>query len=187
MRNLSAVLAAVVFAGILGSQADAQSVAGRSAELRVGGLMYDRGGDATNAMVALGVNWTLSKHVLAEVEGNWSAFNGMYLDYVNNPSSPQTRETSTHLAVTTAGVQAQALLGPVRPYIGIAAGLFVRYDEQPGGDRFLSRTTVFPAGLRIDLSDRIGLRGELRARFDAHQDGGSGTNLEQTVGLTFRF
>jgi hypothetical protein len=75
----------------------------------------------------------------------------------------------------------------LRPYLGLAGGLFVRYDEQPGGDRFVSHTIAIPAGLRVDLTDRIGVRGELRARFDTHQDGGSGTNVEQTIGLTFRF
>jgi hypothetical protein len=187
MRKVTAIFATVVFASVLASVVEAQAAGMRTAELRVGGLMYDRGGDATNPLLGAGVNWMLSRHILAEVEGNWSSSDGFYLDYVGNPSNPQTRETSTHLAIATAGVQAQALLGPVRPYIGIAGGLFVRYDEQPGGDRFLSRTMAFPVGLRIDITDRIGLRGELRARFDTHQDGGSGTNLEQTAGLTFRF
>lgn len=185
MRKFVVVLAALVVAGIEGTGVSAQVNAGRSAELRAGGLMYDRGGDATNLMLGLGVNWTLSRHVLAEVEGTWSESDGVYYDFANNPNQPL--QASTHLATATVGVQAQALIGRVRPYIGIASGLFVRYDEQPLGDRFLSRTLAFPAGVRIDISDRIGVRGELRARFDTHQDGGSGTNLEQSVGLTLRF
>ena len=48
-----------------------------------------------------------------------------------------------------------------------------------------SRTT--PVGVRVDVTDRIALRGELRARFDVEQDGGSGANLEQTLGLSLRF
>jgi hypothetical protein len=36
-------------------------------------------------------------------------------------------------------------------------------------------------------TNRLGLRAELRARFDTHQDGGSGTNVEQSVGVSLRF
>jgi hypothetical protein len=135
----------------------------------------------------VGVNWPLSRHVLAEVEGSWSASEDVFFDYSGNPQIPVMRETASHLATATAGVQAQALLGPVRPYIGLSAGLFVRYDEKGGGDRFVNRTFTVPGGIRVDITDRIGVRGELRMRFDTHQDGGSGVNLEQTAGLTFRF
>jgi hypothetical protein len=183
------VMIGVVLAGMVvafgTSDVEAQELT-RSATLRAGGLMYDRGGDATNAMVGLGVEWGLSRHILAEVEATWSKADGSFVNY-SSPNNPVLIETPTHLATATAGVQAQAILGPVRPYVGMAAGLFVHVDQKDGGDRFPRYTVAFPAGLRVDIMKRLALRGELRARFDTHQDGGSGTNLEQTVGVSLRF
>ena len=80
-----------------------------------------------------------------------------------------------------------AASSPVRPYVGMAGGLFVHYDQKAGGDRFPRYTIAFPAGARVRITDRIALRGELRARFDVEQEGGSGTNMEQTLGLSVRF
>jgi Outer membrane protein beta-barrel domain len=184
----------IIFAVLMGALAtggaadvSAQEGGVRTATARVGGLMYDRGGDATNLMVGVGVNWTLSRHLLAEVEGTWSSAETTVLSYANSPSSPLPVQTTSHLATATAGIQAQAIVGRFRPYFGMATGLFVRYDEHDGGDRFPRYTVAFPAGLRVDLTQRVALRGELRARFDTHQDGGGGTNVEQSVGLSFRF
>jgi hypothetical protein len=179
----------ILVAGALAVGADnvsAQDTGSRMATVRAGGLMYDRGGDATNLMLGIGVDWALSRHVLAEVDATWSAADGTIFD-LSNPNAPRMIETTTHLGTATAGVQAQALLGPVRPYIGMAGGLYVHYDRAAGGDRFPRYTIAFPAGTRVDITDRIALRGELRARFDVEQDGGSGTNLEQTLGLSVRF
>ena len=40
---------------------------------------------------------------------------------------------------------------------------------------------------RHEMEGLRALRGELRARFDTHQDGGSGTNVEQTLGISYAF
>ena len=185
MKKAFVLFAMLAAAGMVTDRAAAQAI--RTATVRAGGLMYDRGGDQTNLMLGGGVDWALSRHVIGEVEGSWSSSDATFVDYTNNPNEPIARETSTHLATVTAGVQAQAVLGPVRPYIGVSGGLFMRYDENGGGDRFLLQTFTVPGGLRIHLTDRLGLRAELRARFDTHQDGGSGFNLEQTVGVSLRF
>ena len=187
MRALFGMVMAGALAGARTGAAAAQEVGARAATLRIGGLMYDRGGDATNPMFGAGVDWTLSRHVLAEVEGTWSAANETVLDFSTNEPEPPEVETKRHLATLTAGLQAQALLGRVRPYAGMAAGLFVLYDAHDAGDRFPRYTVAFPVGVRVDLTQRLGLRGELRGRFDTHQDGGSGTNVEQTLGLSLRF
>lgn len=187
MRFSSVVLGVALGATmVLANDTAAQAAGDRAATLRVGGLMYDRGGDATRLMIGGGLEWTLSRHVLAEVEGSWAKFETSYVDYTQNLTEPPLRMTSTHLGTATAGIQAQALIGRVRPYIGLAGGLFTRYDQADGGDRFLGRTFTVPAGVRIAVTERIGVRGELRARFDTHQDGGSGVNVEQTVGVRIR-
>ena len=178
------IAAAALVVGADGAMA--QDNGSRMVTARAGGLMYDRGGDATNLMLGVGVDWSLSKHVLAEVDATWSGADGSFVDY-SSPTAPVLVETRTHLATATAGVQAQALIGPVRPYIGMAGGLYVHYDSKDGGDRFPRYTVAFPGGVRVDVTNRIALRGELRARFDVEQDGGSGANLEQTLGLSFRF
>ena len=177
------LVAAALVAGADGAAAQNGS---RMLTARAGGFMYDRGGDATNLMLGVGVDWSLSKHVLAEVDATWTGADGSFVDY-SSPTAPVIVETRTHLATATAGVQAQALIGPVRPYIGMAGGLYVHYDEKDGGDRFPRYTVAFPAGVRVDITSRLALRGELRARFDVEQDGGSGANLEQTLGLALRF
>jgi hypothetical protein len=185
MKTFKVLVMTVGMISAAAAAAPAQDMTERSATLRAGGLMYDRGGDATKLMLGAGMDWTLSRHVLAEVEGTWASFDEVYYEFGTGVVNEF--ETSTHLATATAGVQAQALLGRVRPYVGMSAGLFVRYDEKGGGDRFINRTFSIPAGLRVDVTDRFAVRGELRARFDTHQDGGSGTNVEQTLGVSFRF
>lgn len=180
------VMMALGVAAISAEGVAAQEVSTRAATLRVGGLMYDRGGDQTTLMLGLGSEWGLSRHLIAEVEGTWTAPTTTVVVQVS-PSDLGFRETVSHLVTGTAGLQVQALVGRVRPYVGIAKGVFVRYDAKDGGDRFVSHTTAFPAGVRLDLTNRVMLRGELRARFDVHQDGGSGTNLEQTAGFSIRF
>lgn len=173
---------------VIGSadEASAQDVGKRTVTARAGGLMVDAEGDASKLMLGLGVDWQLSKHVLAEVDGSWSLSDGLIVDY-SDPTNYRSWPTKTHLATATVGVQAQAVLGPVRPYVGIATGLFVHYDVKAGGDRFPRYTTAFPLGVRVDVTDRIGLRGELRPRFDVAQSGNAGINLEQTLGLSLRF
>lgn len=179
-----AVITALVLSGA--ADAAAQQAGLRTATVRAGGLMYDRGGDATHMMVGLGADWTLTRHVLVEVEATWTPVKETWHDFAQPQTTPPTH-TRLHLATATTGLQAQAILGPLRPYVGMAGGLFVHYDQKADGDRFPSFTVNFPAGLRADITDRFVLRGELRARFDVQQSGGSGVNLEQTVGLGFRF
>jgi hypothetical protein len=153
--------------------------------LRAGGLTYDRGGDATSLLIGADGEWQLNRHIIAEVGATWSGADASYLDATSNPGSPVHKQTATQLITMTAGVQAQALIGRVRPYLGLAAGLFVRYDKQASGERFVNSTLAVPGGVRVDVADRLGLRAEVRLRFDTHQDGGSAVNLEQTLGFTF--
>ena len=82
----------------------------------------------------------------------------------------------------TAGFQARHTMGQVEPYGGISAGLFARVDDDSEGRRFSRNTFSFPFGLRIWISDHLGIRGEYRFREDNHEVV-TYSNNETTVGL----
>lgn len=58
------------------------------------------------------------------------------------------------------GVQFQVPIGALRPYVGGGAGLADGYSTTRGIDATLHAAT----GLRLDLTDRLGLRTDLRVR-----------------------
>jgi hypothetical protein len=184
MKGVFCALVAMgaVLAG--GNEVQAQENGARSVAVMAGGLMYDFEGDQTKLMLSGSADWQITKHLIVELGSTWSRFDISRLDHTQNPvvSVPST----TQLFTGTVGVQGQLQLGRVRPYLGAATGVFVRYDAE-GGDRFIRPSTSFPLGVRIDVLDRFGIRGELRARFDEHQSGASGINLEQTLGVSVRF
>jgi hypothetical protein len=184
MKHMFCALVAMGAALASGSEARAQQHDGPSIAVMAGGLIYDFEGDQTKLMLAGSADWQITKHIIVELGSTWSRFDITRLDHTQNPvvSVPST----TQLFTGTVGVQGQVRLGRVRPYIGAATGVFVRYDAE-GGDRFIRPTTSFPLGVRIDVHDRFGIRAELRARFDEHQSGASGTNVEQTLGVTLGF
>lgn len=159
----------------------AAEVPTRTLSLQVGGFTYDREDDDTFPMAALRVDWRLSRHIRAEVGAAYALGETEVAQ-----GDAVAEEENTSLVSVAAGVQAEARLGPVRPYLGVAAGLFGRFDPE-GGERFVRPTHEFPVGLRIALTRDLGLRAELRPRFDEHEDGRSSPDFEQTLGVTFRF
>ena len=163
--------------------ASAQS-GGPEVVFKAGGLTYDRGGDATRLMVGMGIDWEISRHILAEVGTTYSDAKFSFTEF--SGGSVRTAEGKAHLLTASTGIQAQAFLGPLRPYIGVGTGVFVRLDPE-GGDRFARPMHAFPFGVRAQVSRRVGVRGEIRLRFDEHQSGSSALDAEQTLGVSIRF
>jgi hypothetical protein len=155
------------------------SLRNRELSLTVGALRYDAN-RKNIPEAALRGTWRLGHYVRSELGATYAIGDVPRLNPANGT------EVSASLATATVGIQAEAPFDVLRPYVGIAGGLFGRFDSK-GGTRFVRPTMGVPVGVRVLLSDRIGLRGEVRFRFDEHQDGRSMPNLEQHVGLTFGY
>jgi hypothetical protein len=162
---------------------------GRQLSLAVGILSYDLDNiegatesDQNYPMAALRAEWRLSKHVRSELG---FAYALAEMEGVTAEGDPQ--DVYSSLMAATVGVQAELPMSVLRPYIGIAAGFFGRFDDEEGGERFVRVTHAVPVGLRIPISPRLGLRGELRFRLDQHEGGVTAENVEKTVGLSVAF
>ena len=151
----------------------------RNLSLVVGALNYDFADDDNFPMAALRADWRLTRFLRGEVDASYATG--------DVPADAATGgERSTSLAAATVGVQAELPFRYVRPYAGVAVGLFGRFDEGDGPS-FVRPTTAFPVGVRIPFSPRLALRGELRWRFDQHENNSTAVNVEQTAGLSFSF
>lgn len=169
---------------ILVPSAASGQVPERSVSLLVGGFSYDFGGDETFPMAALRLDHRISPHLVAELGTSYALARVDVVDH--SQPDPTVREENSSITAATVGIQAELPLRHVRPYAGIAAGLFGRFDAG-GGDRFLRTTTAFPVGVRIPASDRLTARAEVRLRFDEHQDGGSAVDTEMLLGIGWRY
>ncbi|HEV3051227.1 MAG TPA: outer membrane beta-barrel protein [Longimicrobium sp.] len=158
---------------------------GATLNIQGGGLSYDFLDDGTFAMGAVRVDWPLSRYVRAEVGGSYAR--PAYTAF--RPVSQNVTEAyDEHANVLTAtvGVQAQLPTRIASPYVGLATGLFGRFDPEGRGDRFVRPTQEVMAGVRVPVSRGIGLRGELRLRLDQHQNGGTASDMEHTLGVTIK-
>jgi hypothetical protein len=153
--------------------------------VQAGGFMYDREGDANYAMGAVRVDWPVSRYVRAEVGGSYSRPTTTVVRVIDTNHTTQGIPSHANVFTTTVGVQAQLPTRFATPYVGMATGLFGRFDTNDG-ERFISTTQEFMTGLRVPVSERIGVRGELRFRFDRHQNSGTASDVEQTLGITVR-
>jgi hypothetical protein len=157
----------------------------RNVTLAVGVLNYDFAGQSDDnfPMAALRGDWRLTRFLRSEVDATYA------LGDVADATAPD-GERSTSLATATAGVQAELPFRYLRPYAGVAVGLFGRFDddeEGSEGESSVRPTTAFPVGLRFTFSPRLALRAEVRFRFDQHDNDTTAADREQTVGLSFRF
>ena len=75
----------------------------------------------------------------------------------------------TNLFTVTLGFQLRFTVGRLEPYGGISAGFFGRYDGDSAGRRFGRSTYQFPFGIRVWVTDHIGVRGEYRFDEDGHE------------------
>jgi hypothetical protein len=161
-------------------------VSDRQMSLVVGALDTDFAGDDHFPMAALRADWGINRFLRLEVSGSYA------LGDIQRTNPPATGDpnTSTSLGAVTLGLLAEWPLRFGRPYVGVAAGLFGRFDAEDkdqGGQRFVRPTNAVPVGLRLPLSDRLSLRGEARFRFDQFKSGASATNVEETIGLSFNY
>ncbi len=161
------------------------SVPSRNLTLAVGVLHYGLAGasDDDFPMAALRGDWRLTRFLRSEVDATYA------LGDVDDPAAAD-GERSTSLATATVGVQGELPFRYLRPYAGVAVGLFGRFDgDEDGsdGESSVRPTTAFPVGLRLVISQRLAVRAEVRFRFDQRDDNSTASNREQTVGLSFGF
>ena len=184
MRTMTSAMLLAAATAALPAAAAAQAPGERSISLLVGGFTYDMGGDATSPMAALRVDRRLSRHLVAELGFSLARAEVTLVD--ESTSEPVAREAESSIALGTVGLNAELPLAHVRPYAGVAVGMFGRFDPE-GGDRFVRPSLAFPLGARADLGDRLGARAEARLRFDEHQGGASAVDTELLAGVTWRF
>lgn len=164
----------------------AQTAPDRTLSIMAGGFSYDYDSDQMAPMGALRLDRRISNVLIAEVGVSYARAT---LDIVDHtPPDPVSREGTGSLGTATVGVQAELPLAYLRPYVGIATGLFVKAEHgQPGANRFMRTTTEFPVGVRIPVAQRVVARAETRLRFDEHTGGDSSVNAELTFGLGWKF
>jgi hypothetical protein len=150
----------------------------RQLSLQVGALRYDQNGRETIPMAALRGEWRLTRLLRGELGGAYG-----FGDLPRVTPAAGAGLVQAHALAATVGVLGELPTPVVRPYAGVAAGLFGRFDER-GGERFVRPTVAFPVGVRAYLSPRLALRGEVRFRFDQIPAGSSATNTEFTAGLS---
>ena len=156
-------------------------VSGRTMTLAVGVFNYDFADDDNFPMAALRADWRLRNWLRSEL-----SFAYAYADIDADDALPEAGEDNSHLLAATVGLNAELPWPVVRPYAGLAVGLFSRIDDGENGD-FVRPTIAAPVGIRIPFSQRIALRGEVRWRWDQHPGGDSAVNREITAGLSFGY
>ncbi len=182
-HTVRAPLAATALFALISLPASAQT-SNRTVTVQAGGFNFDFGGDATTPMAALRADWKRGRYLRTEI-GVMGARPGRT---ISTPlgSSVVTSDVRATLFDVDVSVQAEAATPYVQPYVGIGLGLF-GYFEPAGGDRFFRPTNQVMAGIRAPLGERLGIRAELRARFDQFQSGGTATDMESTLGLSWHW
>lgn len=152
----------------------------REITMSVGALRSDD--DSGNLpMAAIRTDWRLRRWLRSEVGVSYAIGNTERLESGVIPADERTLQLGT----ATVGLRAELPGQYLRPYVGVAAGLAMRAEED--GARYVRTTMAFPAGLRVLLSDRVSVRAEARFRFDQRRGGGEAYRVEQTGGLSVAF
>jgi hypothetical protein len=151
LRPLFPFVAAAVLAAAA-VPVDGQSPVRRPGVAVTGGIsQYDLSGTGTRKFAAMRVQVPVLSHLVIEP--------GLgFMDYRIQGQRPAPR---ARLWFPEVQVQAEAQLGPVRPYLGAGGGLAV---ESLLGERGTEPTLSAAGGARIDLPGNWGLEGELRIR-----------------------
>jgi hypothetical protein len=154
----------------------AQGASDRTVSVSAGVMTFDASGTGTAPTFALRVDRALAGRWLVGEAG---------LGYA--PITEQFQTTRTRLGVAELQVQFQAPLPLVRPYVGVGAGV-VAYLTNAGGRGRAAEAVSAAAGLRADLTPRVGLRLEGRLRYwDYNSPGFVNGSGEVTAGLSYRF
>ena len=156
----------------------------RQLSLSVGAFKYDSAGDDRFPMAALRVDWKVASWVRTEV-GVTYALGDL------NRSTATGERVETNLLSASLGVQGELPVHDyVRPYVGAAAGLFGRFDDDDAPTpraRYWRPMLGVPVGVRFRLPNGVGVRAEMRLRYDEQRSGASSRDFEHTVGVSFGF
>lgn len=150
--------------------------------LALGSLRYVPSANTEFRMVAIRFDRNTSRWMRFETAASFSRpdvqtdAGGVY-----DPSAPTEK---TNLLTVTVGAQVQWQFGRLQPYGDVAFGIFARRDGDADGRRFSRTAFAFPFGVRVKVTDRFGLRGEVRFREDGHEVV-THSNREMTVGLSW--
>ena len=104
-------------------------------------------------------------------------------EFIYDPSLPT---ESANIFTLTVGIQFRHAVGPFEPYAGASGGVFSRYDDDSEGQRFSRNTFAFPMGVRLWVTDNLGIRGAFRIRGDNHELF-TKTSTELTEGVLWTF
>jgi hypothetical protein len=154
----------------------AQGAPDRTMSVSAGAMAFDASGTGNAPTFALRVDRTLAGRWLVGEAG---------LGYA--PINEQFRTSPTRLGIAEFQVQFQAPLPLVQPYAGVGIGA-VAYLTNAGGRGRAAGAVSAAAGLRADLTRRVGLRAEGRLRYwDYNSPGFVNGSGEVTGGLSYRF
>jgi len=149
-----------------------------------GMLSYDPSDGDNFPIFSLRADTPMADHLRFEVETSFSRPDVQQdVDFLYDPSLPTER---ANIFTLTVGIQFRHTMGPFEPYAGASGGVFARYDDDSEGQRFSRNTFAFPMGVRLWVSDNLGIRGELRVRRDNHELF-TKTSTEMTAGLLWTF
>lgn len=151
-----------------------------------GAFTYELADDNDFFLLAFRADRPLSQWVRFEVETSYSRPEVQTDSEGRFVPAPLLPAEHANLFTFTVGFQAKYALGPVEPYAGIAAGLFARYDDDSDGRRFQNSTVSFPFGVRVWLTDHLGIRGDFRFREDSHEVF-TRSDREATAGVFWTF
>lgn len=178
------LLGAGLAAAMLALPAAAQSAPRpTTVSIQAGGFDYGIEGGGTSPMAAVRVDWPVNRFVRGEAGGSFARAGAViHLDEYQTPTAVHAH---THLFTATIGVQMELPTRYGQPYVGVANGLFARRDPSRG-ERFVATTQEVLGGVRIPLNQDVGLRAEVRLRLDDHEDRGTSSSVERTIGVTLR-
>lgn len=145
------------------------------------GALGSQDDDVNLPMAALRTDWRLHRWLRSELGVSYAI--GAVDRTAIGTVTPVSR--TLQLATGTVGLRAELPAQVVRPYVGIAAGLVLRSEEEDAA--YVRTTMAFPTGVRIVLSPRVSLRAEARWRFDQRRSASQGVRVEQTGGLSVAF
>jgi len=167
---LAAVLAVLAVGAPAAARAQRADAPRRPAvSVSAGAFQYDLSGTGTVPMLATRLELPLARYALVE-GGVAAARPGRQF------AGPET------FVAPEAQLQVQLPLGRFAPYLGAGAGAALR---SAGGRTDGDLTVSGAGGVRAWLTDRVGLRGELRVR--GIGTGFTGSAAEWTLGVSRRF
>jgi len=184
LELLFPAVAIMLFVGPLVAQRRSSSFEETSSfTLAVGSLRYQPSANTEFRMLALRFDRGTSPWMRFETSASYSRPD-VQTDSIGAYDPSGFPKEKTHLYTITVGANVRWELGRVEPYGGLAFGIFGRRDGDEDGRRFSRTAFAFPFGIRVRLTDNLGIRGEVRFREDGHEVV-THSNREMTVGLAW--